>query len=162
VIAQLDQLYDLRGQLESAIKNMFDAQEISSYTRLNAADEFQKVRPRLEIKARIGAPLNHYRIFSDSTKRNDMFRFDLALQVVTDPATAASPLHGQMVARVDSLMQPLQYGSQLDYVNFPFITILYLRDTGIASTLKTEEGVEYSVLGYEGHLGIRPDAWPIN
>ncbi|SRR5260221_8169708 len=168
----LDDIYKIRLQLEDGdinssggIANFFRQQDLKVYTRLNAPEDYQKFRPRIELKCAIGAATGRRHFCSDQKLRYDAFNFTLGLQAVTapNPTPAQNELHEDYVARIRNNASSLGgEATFLDMVNFPGVYIAEpLKDAGIADTLKTNEGVEYSTLSYSGIVCIRHSAWSV-
>lgn len=162
-----DELFDLRGQLESGLSAAV-AVELSKYTRENSV-ALQLNRPRFEFVVKIGQPLGHRRIFADGVRRYDMFNFSFACTVTT-PAAAApadgeaqeNKLHQQMIARAESAFNGLNQATKNVSEAWPVLTVMMLRGGGHSPALKPQEGSEQTTLNYSGHFGIRPEAWPLD
>lgn len=162
-MSETDTIYRLRTGIEEAVRLSLESQEFSVFTRSNAPAEFQKVRPRLEIKAMIGAATGRRVVLPNGTMKFDAWHFQLALQVVTAPqsAEANNQLHEQMLARARFVCSSIAQVSWNDFENFPNLYIAEpLKDSGTDSVLHSEDGVEYSTLGYEGIVCVRNTAWP--
>jgi len=162
-MSALDDLYQLRSQVEENTRTLFEANEIIALTRTNAPEEFQQVTPRVEIKCTIGAATGHRFPCPDGFARFDRWRFNLAIQAVTRPAKdGVSALHEQFLGRIRNLCSTLAQSTWEDTGTFPNIRIAEpLRDTGDNNTLKSSSGCEYSVLSFAGTLCIRESAWPV-
>lgn len=164
-MSTLDEIYQLRENGEEAIRSSFAAMDFAAITRQNAPEKFQQIRPRVEIKLRIGAATGHKFICPDTVARYDCFFCNVAVQCVTAPVgdSQQNVLHGVYVARVRSHMATIGQVSFTDEVNFPLVHFAEpLRDAGTDSVLDVEKGVEFSTLGFTGILCIRKTAWPNN
>ena len=156
-------IFKLRSALEEAIRSWFVSQDIAAITRQNQPANFIQARPRVEIRCRIGAATGRRHICPDGILRFDAWAFDLAINAVTSPDgnQAQNTLHEDYLALIRSYASSLGGPSCfLDTANFPLHYIAEpIRDGGTDDTLKTEEGVEYSVLTYSGIFCIRHSAW---
>lgn len=160
----LDDLFELRTASEEAIRATFVAMQFTAITRANAPVDFQKARPRIEIKCSIGAATGHRFFCPDNIARYDRWRLSLALQCITAPDNdGTSALHEVFTSRVRNTVATLAQQSWSDLVNFPLHRLAEpFRDTGDQSTLKTEEGVEYTVLSFSNVICIRETAWTLS
>lgn len=162
-MAQLDDLYQLRTETEENIRQTFEDMDISAITRANAPAEFQQATPRVEIKLAIGAATGHRFPCPDGFARFDRWRFTLAIQCVTRPASdGENVIQEVFLGRIRNICTTLAQLTWDDRVNFPNVRIAEpLRDAGDNATLKPQDGCEYTVLTFNGTLCIREDAWPI-
>src|SRR5689334_2723643 len=84
----LDTIYKVRDAMEENTRNALIASGMESekvFTRINCVGDFQKVRPRVELKAKVGAQLRHVALCPDFQERFDQWAFQFAAQVVTQP-----------------------------------------------------------------------------
>lgn len=160
----LDVLFDFESALESNIKSSLAAADFSAFTRLDVYESFQKVTPRVEVQMpTIGATNGHYGLCPlDSSARLDQFAFSIALQLVTIPKAVAAEntAHPLSRARLRNFLSTLDVNSRLDTANWPRHCLSNFRDAGTEPSLETEDGFEFSVLRYDGIIGIRSTAWP--
>lgn len=161
-MSALDDLYQLRSEFEENIRTLFAAQEIAAVTRANWPVEFQQFTPRVEIKCAIGPATGHRFPCPDGTARFDRWRFNLAIQVVTRPSNdGQNALHEVLIGRIRNNCSTLAQSTWGDISTFPNIRIAEpLRDSGDSSTLRTQDGCEYTTVGFSGILCIRESAWP--
>lgn len=155
-------IYKLRTELESSIAATLTAQGFTVLTRANSPVEFQQVRPRLELKCKIGAATGHKAICPDGLTRYDTFRVSTAVQVISVPSSdGTNAAHEEYIGKVRASVDVLAQYSFDDSANYPNVYLATpMRDTGTADTLKTEEGIEYSVLTWDSIVAIRQSAWP--
>ena len=157
----LDLLMDVRPAIEEGIRGWLTAQGIACYTRQNAPESFQSVRPRVEALAKVGAVTGH-RSIQGGVFYNDTWQLDLALRVVTEPQNDEVPqqLYSQLVARIRGMMQTFGQATWVDQVNFPYHLIVEpLRDTTTDDNLKVEDNEEFAILNFSGIVQIRTGAW---
>lgn len=161
-MSALNDIYKLRSQLESSMASSLTAAGFAVVTRANAPADFQQIRPRIELKAKIGAATGHRNICPDGLARYDCYRVTFAVQVVSAPSNdGISDLHEQLIGKLRATMEMLAQYTAADETNFPNVFLaLPLRDSGTVDTLKSEDGVEYSVLTWESIAKIRESAWP--
>lgn len=157
----LDDIYQVRSQLEEGTRQLFQAQVIVAITRANAPKQFQQATPRVEIKATIGAANGHRFICPDGFARFDRWRCTIAIQAVTRPiGDGISALHEQFLGRIRNIMSTFSQETQQDKIIFPNIRMAQpVRDSGDSNTLKQAEGIEYSVLTFNGTVCIEEFAW---
>lgn len=156
-------IYSLRPALEENISNAFTTLGLKAYTRLSSVD-FQKVRPRVEVKITVGDHNGHKFNCPDGQQRYDQWAIALALQAVTEiPAKAEDNLlHELYVAQLRAYCSTLAQSSWNDLVNFPYHAIAEpLMETGTTNSLKSDDGLEFSILSLRGVVGVRKDAWPV-
>jgi hypothetical protein len=160
----IEQLLDLRPVIEEDFRNAFIAQDINAFTRQNAPANFRLQRPRVEIKAKIGAATGHRFVCPDGGLRYDVWMFSLAIMCVTTPQngdSAENLQQNQYVANVRQLTSILAQGSWGDEINFPNHYIAEpLKDMGTDENLKTDDNIEYSVLSFDGKIAVRQEVWP--
>lgn len=133
------------------------------FTRLNAVSDLQKDRQRLELKAAIGAQTGHAFPCPDGRKRFDQWNFQMAIQVVTEPANRPdqNSLHRIFIAQVRACMATIGMATWTDTANWPYHCLAeQLREAGTDETLKADDGVEYSTITFSGVIAVRKDAWP--
>jgi hypothetical protein len=159
--------YKLRECIEDRDKSqngginaLLTAESMRVYTRLNALDDWYKERPRLDLKASVGAATGHRIVCSDGKLRFDCFVFTVAVQIVTEPRNSAeqNDLHEEMCEIVRKVMSGIGGQSTFgDTVNFPEIYIAeILKDTGVTDNAVDEEaGLEYTTLSWDGIVCIR-------
>jgi len=159
----LDDTYQLRAELEEGIRKVFAAMDIVALTRANAPQKFQQATPRVEIKCSLGRANGHRHICPDGITRFDRWALTVAVQCITRPANdGASALHDIFCARVRGTCDTIAQITWTDHGNFPNTRIAEpLRPAGENSTLKSQEGIEYTVLSHSGTLCIRESAWPV-
>jgi len=152
---------ELRGALETGFAANINLL-LATYTRINAAAAFKKYRPRVEIKVTINNATGYKRAFpAEGIIRFARWHFSVTFTVVTETeGPQASPLHGQMVARVRGYASSAAQSSWTDITYFPYHYIAEaLRDTGSPSTVKPQEGLEQTSLTFVGQVGVRESAW---
>jgi hypothetical protein len=155
--------YDLRPAIEENCRNSFLPLFPKTFTRRNAVADFQKDRPRVEIRATIGGQRRHLQLCVDNQERFDQWDFQLRIQCVTQPVNSPDDnvLHDAFVAQVRAFCGTLAQGTWNDLANWPYHAIAEpLMETGTEDTLKTEQGLEYSVIGFNGVIAVRETAWP--
>lgn len=158
-MSDLDTIYKLRTSLEAGFKTALEASGYPVVTRAETAVEFQNRRPRYEIKARMGSATGHRYVCPDGYARYDAFRFSLAVQVVTN--AAAENTVDELTAKAASILDKLHATVAEDSTNWPNCYLaIPLRNNRIESTLKTEDGIEYSTTEFQGIAQVRRSAWP--
>jgi hypothetical protein len=166
-----ESIYRLREQIEDkdqtqsgGLNALLTNAGLSVYTRINAVGEWYKKRPRVELKASVGAATGHRFVCPDGVLRFDQFHFALGFQVVTEPRNipANNIQHEQMIGTVRNLMSAVGGQQSMDdLANFPGIYIAEkLKDGGVSdSSVDESEGLEYTTLSYEGIVCIRQTAF---
>ena len=157
----LQLLMNVKPSIEEGLRGWFDAQAISSFTRQNAPESFQTVRPRVEILCKIGAATGHRNVIG-GVYYSDTWQFDLALRVVTEPQNTEENdlLYDQFVAQVRGMMQTFGQATWVDQINFPYHLIVEpLKDTTTDDNLKSDDNEEFAVLTFSGIVQIRTNAW---
>ena len=157
----LELLFNPRPQIEEGLRGWFDAQAINCFTRQNAPESFQTVRPRIELLCKIGAATGHRSVIG-GVLYDDTWQFDLAIRVVAEPQnTEASNLaYDQFVAQVRGMMKTFGQATWVDQINFPYHLIVEpLKDTTTDDNLKTDDNEEFAVLTFSGIVQIRTNAW---
>lgn len=157
----LDLLMNARPAIEEGLAGWFNAQALTAFTRQNAPESFQTVRPRVECLCKIGAATGHRSVIG-GVIYHDAWGFDLAIRAVTEPSniSADNLEHDQLVARIRGMMQTFGQATWVDTVNFPYHLIVEpLKDTTTDDNLKVEDNEEFSVLTFSGIVQVRTDAW---
>jgi hypothetical protein len=155
----------VRGELEEGFKAAFTAAAFNVFTRMNAAEGFQKVRPRVEIKVVKGAATGRRHFVADVGLREDAWHFDAVFQFVTSAASkdsAASSAHGEFVRQGCDLVGGLGQSTWGDsgLKDFPHLFVAEpMRATGDGDYLKDSDGVEYTTVGFAGIVCVRNAAW---
>ena len=124
--------------------------------------DLQKDRPRLELKAFIGAQNRHRAMCLDGNERNDQWAFTLQIAAVTalENDTDANVLHDAFCGVVRATVTTLAQGTWNDTTNWPYHAISEaLIETGTQSDLKTDDGYEVSVITVAGVVAIRKTAF---
>src|SRR5579872_4040592 len=134
------------------------------YTRINAIEDYYKIRPRVDLKCSVGAATGRRFLCPDGLLRYDAFHFVAGLQVITEPRNipANNEMHEQMISTCRKVMSGIGGNeSAADVVNFPNVLIAeVLKDSGVSdSSVDEKDGLEYTTIGYEGIVCIRPQAW---
>lgn len=157
----LDLLMDVETSLEEGMKGLLASEAISAYTRLNAPDDFHLVRPRVEVKIKLGAATGHIHQI-EGVYHNDTWFFETAIRTVTSPRnqeqdnTAAN----QFNARVRGICQTFGQATWSDEVNFPYHLIVEpLKDTTTDRSLQSDDNEEWAILTYSGFAQVRTAAW---
>lgn len=161
-MSELLDIYKIRMQLESGLSAALTAAEFAVVTRANEPENYQQLRPRLELKARLGPSTGHRHICPDGLVRLDAWRVTVAVQAITAPqGDGLNALHEEYLGKLRSVLMTLAQYTFADSVNFPnlFLAVPF-KDSGTVDTLKTGEGVEYSVLLFDSIVQIRESAWP--
>jgi len=157
----LDLLMNVRPAIEEGLRGWFDAQGLASFTRQNAPESFQTIRPRVEVLCKLGAVTGHRSVIG-GVLYNDTWTFDLALRLVTEPQNteAADLTYDQLVARVRGMMQTFAQATWQDEINFPYHLIVEpLKDTSTDDNLKSDDNEEFAILTFSGIAQVRTDAW---
>lgn len=157
----LDLLMDIEPAIAEGSRQWFESQGIACYTRQNAPESFQSIRPRVEALCKLGAVTGHRSVIG-GVLYNDTFAFNLALRVVVEPQNveAANLTHDQFVARVRGMMKTFGQSTWADQVNFPYHVIVEpLNDTTTDNSMKTEDNEEFCILTFNGIVQIRTNAW---
>ena len=152
---------NIRPAIEEALRGWFTAQSINCFTRQNAPESFQTVRPRVEALCKIGAATGHRNVIG-GVFYNDTYQFDLALRAVTEPQnTEGNDLaYDQYVSLVRGMMKTFAQATWGDPVNFPYHVIVEpLNDTTTDDNLKTDDNQEFAILTFSGIVQIRTSAW---
>lgn len=131
-------------------------------THLNSVDEFYKPRPRIELKASVGAATGR-RTVVNGQLLYDAFHFQLGIQAVTSPRNVPglNDIHEEYIASVRAAMALIGGNESLaDTINFPNVYIAErMIDVGQQDYLKEDDGIEYSTLAYDGIVCFRPTAF---
>lgn len=153
--------FNLKTEIEENLRKVFEANEIVAITRQNAPENFQQKRPRVEIKCTIGAATGRRELCADGYVRDSGFSFLMDLQIVTQPSPDdVQSLDEIYVAKVRSICTTVSQLTWNDLTNFPSIFIAEpLRESGTQDNLKSQDGVEYSIVGYVGIVCIRSAAF---
>jgi hypothetical protein len=158
-----EQIEDRDTSQQGGLNAVLTAKGFSVFTRLNGVDAFQKVLPRVELKAEIGEATGHRIVCPDGVLRFDYFNFRLAVQATTSPQNvpANNEQHEIFLATVREAISAIGGNESLaDTVNFPNVFIAeYLKDSGTSDYLREKDGTEYSTLSYDGIVCIRPSAF---
>jgi hypothetical protein len=158
----LDDLMNIRPQVEEGARVLFASQGLSAYTRQNAPQTFQDLRPRIEIRCKIGSTTGHRFVATPGTLYNDAWYFEMALRCVSEPQNveADNLINDQLVSRVRGVMQTFAQESWNDVDTFPNCLIVEpLKDATTDDTLQADDNEEYSILSFSGIVQIRESAW---
>ena len=152
---------NMRPAIEEAFRGWLTDQGVAAYTRQNSTEEFENVRPRVEVEAKIGGATGH-KYVTGGVLYNDTYFFELALVAVCAPQNieAADLTIDQYVARLRGMMQTYAQATWADTVNFPYHLIVEpLKDTTTVDNLKADDNEEWSTLTFAGIVQIRTEAW---
>lgn len=162
----LDVIMNLRPQLEEGFRGLFTQQNINAFTRQNAPENFQTVRPRVEILCRIGGATGHRFVNQvqpqQAVLQFDTFFFDIALRCVVTPQNEEQNniLIDDYVALVRGMASTFGQSTWVDTVNFPTCLIAEaLRDTTTDDTMLSDDNEEFSILTFSGIVQVRTNAW---
>lgn len=160
----LSDLYNVRVVIEENSRNSLLASGAFAkvFTRLNGVVDLQKDRPRLELKAFIGAQNRHRALCLDGNERNDQWAFTMQIAAITAPENDpdANTLHDLFCGQVRATCSTLAQSTWNDLVNWPNHAISEaLIETGTQSDLKTAEGYEVSIITVAGVVAIRKAAF---
>lgn len=158
-----EQIYDIETPIEEATASFLRNAGFFAVTRLNANEDFQKQRPRVEIRALLGGPTPqaHVRLIPATFEQHiDIFRFTLHIQCVTE--LRAADTNNQMpIYRARIRRQTADISKTfIDDTLLPYHAVCRCWAAGTEYLLNQEEGLEYSTLNYEGDVMVRPSAWP--
>lgn len=165
-LIQIDDLYDVEAWLEDGgeaggglgFAGFLSDQGFSVFTRLNSVEDFQKVRPRLELRAVLGGHNGHKALCQDGNERNDQWAFTLAVQVVTVPEPKAEDnvLHGKMRAKLRMVMSTAAQLTWNDTEHFPYHAVAEaFLETGTVPVLREDDGLEYSTISFGAVVAVR-------
>lgn len=160
----LADLFDIETAVEENFKSFLVAEGFSVFTRLNASEDFQKVRPRLELRCATQGALLHRALCVDGNERPDQWRFTLVCQIVTAPENVAedNTLHAAMRAQLRETMSTAAQLSWNDLQNFPnHVVAEVLVETGTVPVTKTKDGLEYSTISWGAVVGIRFESFTL-
>lgn len=158
----LDALMNIRPAIEEGLRGWFSDQGIAAYTRQNAPQEFQNIRPRTEIMCKVGSATGHQHIVQPGIYHTDTWSFELALRLVAEPENTeqANQVIDSLVSRTRGMMQTFGQATWVDVANFPnHLIVEPLRDTTTDDTLMSDDNEEYSILNFSGIVQIRTQAW---
>lgn len=158
----LDVLMNIRPAIEEGLRGWFLAQGISCFTRQNAPEGFQTIRPRTEVLCKVGQATGHRHIQQPGTYYNDTWNFELAVRCVVEPEnTEQNNLAiDEYVARTRGMMQTFGQATWVDTVNFPnHLIVEPLKDTTTDDTLQSDDNEEFSILNFSGIVQIRTNSW---
>lgn len=151
-------LLDIEKWIEEGFKGFLAARGFSVFTRLNSVEDFQKVRPRVEIRSVLGSQNGHKALCIDFEERNDQWAITVIFQVVTAPENKPEDnvLHGTMRGSLRAAMTTAAQKTFNDIVNFPYHVITEaLIESGSVPVLKEDDGLEYSTVSFNGVVAIR-------
>jgi hypothetical protein len=164
----LDLLMNCEPAIEEGIRTLFTEAGIFAVTRQNAPEEFQTQRPRVEIKAHLGAATGHKYVTTPANAPqgvilNDTFFFELAIRAVTAPQNEeqSNLLNNEFVARIRGMAQTFAQSTWGPATAaFPYHLIVEpLMDRTTDRTLQSDDNDEFSILDFSGIVQIRTDAW---
>lgn len=161
-MSNIDTLFNVRPALEEGFRGLFAAQDIPAFTRQNVPEDFQLVRPRVELAFKIGAATGHRHVTPPGVIQNDAWFFEAAFFVPVAPEnTEPDNLEiNQFVARVRGMASTFGQSTWVDTDNFPnHLIVEPLKDTSTGDTLKADDNIEYSILTFSGIVQIRTAAW---
>lgn len=169
-MSALATVYQIRSEIEDGpqpgtvpggISAALTALGFSVITRANAPANLQQARPRLELVCQVGAVTGKKDMRRDGQMVFSAWRFRLSVNCITAPGNdSQNVVHEQFLGTVRAALSTLGQGTWNDLFNFPNVLIAEpLKDTGSQSQLKTEQGVEYTVLNYDGIVMVRPGVW---
>ena len=158
----LDVIYNFRPAIEEGLRGWFSDQEIAAFTRQNAPESFETVRPRVEIEAKIGSATGHRYVSPAGVLYNDTYFFELAIVAICVPQNieASNVLIDQYVARIRGMMQTFAQATWVDTNNFAnHLIVEPLKDTTTIDNLKLDDNEEWSTLTFSGIVQIRTNSW---
>jgi hypothetical protein len=157
----LDLLMDIEPAVAEGVRGWLTDQAIACYTRRNAPESFQSIRPRIEAICKVGAASGHRSVIG-GVLYHDTWHFNLALRVIVEPQNveAANLMHDQLISRVRGMMKTFGQATWVDTVNFPYHLIVEpLMDNTSDNSMQTVEDEEFCILTFSGIVQIRTDAW---
>ncbi len=161
----LSDLYNVRPVIEENSRTSLIAAGFDKvFTRLNGVVDLQKDRPRLELKAFIGAQTRHLELCIDGQRRHDQWSFTMQIAAVTAPEndSDANVLHDVFCGQVRATIATFAQATWTDTTNWPSHAISEeLIETGTQSDLKTAEGYEVSLITVAGTICIRKEAFDL-
>lgn len=157
---------NVRPVLEEGLRALFAAQLINAFTRQNAPENFQTVRPRTEIRCKVGAATGHRFVNvvapGQTQLLDDTWFFEMALRCVVQPANieADDLTFNQYVALIRGMALTFGQATWVDTINFPNCLIVEaLKETTTDDTLQADNNEEFSILTFSGIVQIRTAAW---
>lgn len=170
-------LYDLETPPETMFSHLFGAEGIAVYTPANASfvddpawqsaypdlipfifsneEEFQKVRPRVELRVAAGAATEHLATFGQAVKnlmRSDSYEGTATIWLVTENNIA---LHRSYRGLCRKIM-----GDVFPSDHMPYHEINKCLEAGTTVEIASDSGLMRSTIEYNLHFNIKPDAWP--
>jgi hypothetical protein len=158
----IDDLMNVEPALEDGIRLILSAEGIIAITRQNAPESFQTERPRVEIKAKVGAATGHRHVTAGGVIQYDTWFFDLALRAVVQPhnVEADNLLANQYIARLRGLASTFGQSTWTDEINFPnHLIVEPLKDMTTDRTLQADDNDEFAILNFSGIVQIRTASW---
>jgi hypothetical protein len=154
-------VFDVKTGLEAGIVNLLGLTfgTIAVGTRETYPQNFQQIRPRIDVKGKINSHTGRRSIRpSTGTQIFDGWSFDIALNAVTALSHDGLELtHTQLCQSVRELMAEAALKSWSDLANFPLHLIAEpVKESGSQNTTDTKGNFEYTAIGFVGILIIRP------
>lgn len=156
------QIYDFENAIEAAFKALLTAENIEARVSLDE-DDFQDVRPRVEVYCSPGQETGHYH---PTHFRADTFTGTVTLAIVSNTKQTTRE-HSDFRAKVRDVMAGSRDEFKADRdlndasALLPYHCILDVVESGTSPNYRDEEaGVIVSSINYAIKFNIRPDAWP--
>lgn len=163
-MSALTDIYDFESVVESAVKAVLVANEITAYTTQDFTptnpdgtpnQDFQLKRPRVEIMFIPGAAAGVW-VLVNGQPRDSAFKGTIQLRVITEPHIA---VHSAFRATVRGLMHGIGLAVNGTAPMTRHKIQPWFRDGGTSVMVKTEDGYLRTDLSFEIDFTIQYDAW---
>lgn len=158
-----DDIYNIEPAIETALKTIIEAEEVSVVRTTDAATDFQKLRPRVELEY-IHTDLNQSNSGASTYYRSRLWSGQLNMLIVTNAKAdddGGMNQHFQIRARMRNVMAKLRKDLISTYPTLlPWHTVELVREQGTSPSITPQDGSITSQMTFEFQVNVKPDAWP--
>lgn len=148
------EIYDYESAIESAVKALFTADEVTCYTPADDP-EFQRSIPRVELQVIAGPATGHIQLLTlDGEHESHVYDSWTGALLIACITKAQHAEHVSYRAHIRAKLARVRQGT-MDHHN-----LIDLTPAGTTPMLKPQEGIYESRLTYSIAFCVKKSAWP--
>lgn len=158
IAPNLDALFDVETQVETACKTILTAAGFSAFMQRDVTEDVQP--PYIGIQLTMGAVQGH-RFTYNGNVWLDAWHATLGFEIVTKRSGQSSVGQNHALMRAQ-LRRFMQYASaQFGENDLPYHTLTMIQEAGTTPKVIGEHDEDISQLHFECVISIRANAWPV-